>query len=140
MYTADGKDAATAPTTLPAAANLGDKSSENSGRTKNSPISVVLGPLIKLVFSEKARRRRRAREILKERYRIGEIRARCNGQRMKAARMGHLGATAEGLGELARDAVASVLTLPLRGLFILISRFARLVRTLKGEKQLPPMK
>jgi hypothetical protein len=25
-------------------------------------------------------------------------------------------------------------------LFILISRFARLVRTLKGEKQLPPMK
>jgi hypothetical protein len=140
VYTADGKDAATAPTTLPAAANLGDKSSENSGRTKNSPISVVLGPLIKLVFSEKARRRRRAREILKERYRIGEIRARCNGQRMKAARMGYLGATAEGLGELARDAVASVLTLPLRGLFILISRFARLVRTLKGEKQLPPMK
>ena len=34
---------------------------------------------------------------------------------MKAARMGYLGATAEGLGELARDAVASVLTLPLRG-------------------------
>lgn len=130
------------PTTLPRAAMLGDRSSENSGRTKNSPLSLVLGPLIKLVFSEKARRRRRCRELLKERYGIGEFGARFGkGRRMKAARLGgELIAFKEGARELVRDAVAAALTLPLRGLFVLISKVAALVRAVKGEKKLPPMR
>lgn len=130
------------PTTLPRAAMLGDRSSENSGRTKNSPLSLVLGPLIKLVFSEKARRRRRCRELLKERYGIGEFGARFGkGRRIKAARLGgEFDAFKEGARELVRDAVAAALTLPLRGLFVLISKVAALVRAVKGEKQLPPMR
>ena len=130
------------PTTLPWAAMLGDRSSENSGRTKNSPLSLVLGPLIKLVFSEKARRRRRCRELLKERYGIGEFGARFGkGRRIKAARLGgEFDAFKEGARELVRDAVAAALTLPLRGLFVLISKVAALVRAVKGEKQLPPMR
>ena len=130
------------PTTLPRAAMLGDRSSENSGRTKNSPLSLVLGPLIKLVFSEKARRRRRCRELLKERYGIGEFGARFGkGRRMKAARLGgELNAFKEGARELVRDAVAAALTLPLRGLFVLISKVSALVRAVKGEKKLPPMR
>ena len=121
---------------------LGDRSSENSGRTKNSPLSLVLGPLIKLVFSEKARRRRRCRELLKERYGIGEFGARFGkGRRIKAARLGgEFDAFKEGARELVRDAVAAALTLPLRGLFVLISKVAALVRAVKGEKQLPPMR
>ena len=88
VYALNGEDI-DPPCSLPRAAMLGDRSSENSGRTKNSPLSLVLGPLIKLVFSEKARRRKRCRELLKERYGIGEFGARFGkGRRMKAARLG----------------------------------------------------
>ena len=141
VYALNG-DGIDPPLTLPRAATLGDRSSENSGRMKNSPLSLVLGPLIKLVFSEKARRRRRCRELLKERYGIGEFGARFGkGRRMKAARLGgELAALKEGARELFRDAVAAALTLPLRGLFVLISKVAALVRAVKGEKQLPPMR
>jgi len=141
VYALNGEDI-DPPCSLPRAAMLGDRSSENSGRTKNSPLSLVLGPLIKLVFSEKARRRKRCRELLKERYGIGEFGARFGkGRRMKAARLGgELAALREGARELVRDAVAAALTLPLRGLFVLISKVAALVRAVKGEKQLPPMR
>ena len=47
---------------------------------------------------------------------------------------------AEGAAQLARDAVAGVLTLPLRGVFILLSKLGRLARAVRGEKQLPKMK
>ena len=60
---------------------------------------------------------------------------------MKAARLGgELNAFKEGARELVRDAVAAALTLPLRGLFVLISKVAALVRAVKGEKKLPPMR
>ena len=49
-------------------------------------------------------------------------------------------AAAEGAAQLARDAVAGVLTLPLRGVFILLSKLARLARAVRGQKQLPKMK
>lgn len=42
--------------------------------------------------------------------------------------------------ELARDAFAAVLTFPLRGLFVLVSKLAKVARQLKGQKPLPSMK
>jgi hypothetical protein len=51
--------------------------------------------------------------------------------------LGHRGG---GVALARRDAAAAVLTLPLRGLFILVSKLAQVVRKLKGQKALPPMK
>ena len=64
------------------------------------------------------------------------------GQALKKTRMEGNGAAAaaEGAAQLARDAVAGVLTLPLRGVFILLSKLGRLARAVRGEKQLPKMK
>lgn len=134
---------APSPATLASAAadNAGKRASENRG-TRNV-VTFVLAPLIKLVFSEKGRRRRRAREILKERYGMSDAQARFGfGQALKKTRMGGNGAAAaaEGAAQLARDAVAGVLTLPLRGVFILLSKLARLARAVRGQKQLPKMK
>ena len=134
---------APSPATLASAAadNAGKRASENRG-TRNV-VTFVLAPLIKLVFSEKGRRRRRAREILKERYGMSDAKARFGfGQALKKTRMGGNGAAAaaEGAAQLARDAVAGVLTLPLRGVFILLSKLARLARAVRGQKQLPKMK
>ena len=42
-------------------------------------------------------------------------------------------AAAEGAAQLARDAVAGVLTLPLRGVFILLSKLGRLARRPRRE-------
>ena len=112
---------------------LGDRSSENSGRTKNSPLSLVLGPVIKLVFSEKARRRRRCRELFKERYGIGEFGARFGkGRRIKAARLGGE-LTPSGGGAGLVGTVAAALTLPLRGLFVLISKSRRWCAPSRGS-------
>lgn len=116
------------------------KSSENRGT--RTVLSFLLAPLIALVFSEKGRRRKRARAILKERYGMGEAKVRFGfGQRLKAMRRGDAAeAAVEGLVQLASDVAAAVFTLPLRGLFIAASQLARLVRRLKGEKPLPKMK
>lgn len=64
------------PWTLPAAVadNAGKKSSENRG--SRNALTFVLAPLVALVFSEKGRRRRRARAILKERFGMGELKVR----------------------------------------------------------------
>lgn len=81
VYAADTAAAAAAaklspPQTLPAAVadNAGKKSSENRG--SRTALTFVLAPLIALVFSEKGRRRRRARGILKERFGMGELKVR----------------------------------------------------------------
>ena len=130
------------PQTLVAAVadNAGKKSSENRG--SRNALTFVLAPLIALVFSESGRRRKRARGILKERYGMSEFKARFGfGQALKAARKSSGVAVAvEGLAELVRDVAATVLILPLRGLFILVSKLGRLVRRLKGEKPLPKMR
>eukprot|EP00740_Mantoniella_antarctica_P023874 CAMPEP_0198680696 /NCGR_PEP_ID=MMETSP1468-20131203/5329_1 /TAXON_ID=1461545 /ORGANISM="Mantoniella sp, Strain CCMP1436" /LENGTH=464 /DNA_ID=CAMNT_0044421339 /DNA_START=49 /DNA_END=1443 /DNA_ORIENTATION=+ len=147
VFSSDTAAAATAaklspPQTLSAAVagNAGKKKSENRGT--RTVLTFLLSPLIALVFSEKGRRRKMARAMLKKRYDMGELKARfAYGQRLKAVRTGSAGAAAaEGLTELVRDAAAAVLTLPLRGLFILVSKLAQVVRKLKGQKALPPMK
>ena len=70
-----GSDDAPSPATLASAAadNAGKRASENRG-TRNV-VTFILAPIIKLVFSEKGRRRRRARQILKERYGMSDAKA-----------------------------------------------------------------
>ena len=121
------------------AAVAGGKTSENRGT--RTALTFLLAPLIALVFSEKGRRRRRARQLLKERYGMGEMKARFQfGQALKKTRKGGGEAMAEGLTELARDVAAAILTLPLRALFLAVGKLGRLMRKLKGEKPLPKMK
>jgi hypothetical protein len=144
VYAADGIARGIAPPSLlPEAAgeeNVGKKKSENRG--SRTIVGWLLAPLVALVFSETGRRRKRARAILKERYGMGEVKARfAYGQGLKKARSGSgMKAAAEGVVQLARDAVAAVLTLPLRLIFIAVGRTIGLIRKLKGEKALPPMK
>jgi hypothetical protein len=124
-----------------ASTNLGKRASENRG-TRNV-VTFLLSPLIKLAFDEKRRRRKRARDLLKKRFGVGAFRARFSfGQKLKTKRRGGdgLGAAAEGARELIGDIVALGLTLPLRLVFILLAKFARLVRAVKGQKQLPKMR
>ena len=124
-----------------ASSNLGKRASENRG-TRNV-VTFLLSPLIKLAFDEKRRRRKRARDLLKKRFGVGAFRARFSfGQKLKTKRRGGdgLGAAAEGARELIGDIVALGLTLPLRLVFILLAKFARLVRAVKGQKQLPKMR
>ena len=49
-------------------------------------------------------------------------------------------ATVEGMQELLGDVLAATLALPLRLIIIALSKFARLMRAVKGQKQLPKMK
>ena len=80
---------------------------------------------------------------MRDRFGVGAIRARfVFGQTLKKKRRGGdaLGAAAEGARELAGDIVAAGLTLPLRLVFILLAKVARLVRAVKGQKQLPKMR
>jgi len=134
--------ASAAPSLLAAAsANAGKRASENRG--SRNVVTFLLSPLIKLAFDEKRRRRKRARALLRDRFGIGAIRARfAFGQTLKTKRRGGdaLGAAAEGARELAGDIVAAGLTLPLRLVFILLAKVARLVRAVKGQKQLPKMR
>ena len=136
-------DVAEAPESLLAAAsaNLGKKASENRG--SRNVVTFLLSPLIKLAFDEKRRRRKRARALLRERFGVGAFRARFFfGQTLKTKRRGGdaVGAAAEGASELVGDVIAAGLTLPLRLVFILLAKVARLVRAVKGEKQLPKMR
>ena len=131
------------PDSLPAAAsaNAGKRASENRG-TRNV-VTFLLSPLIKLAFGEKRRRRKRARALLRDRFGVGPLRARfAFGQTLKTRRRDGdaLGAAAEGARELVGDVVAAGLTLPLRLVFVLLAKVARLVRAVKGEKQLPKMR
>ena len=106
-------------------------------------MTFLLSPLIKLAFDEKRRRRKRARALLRDRFGVGAMRARfAFGQTLKKKRRGGdaLGAAAEGARELAGDIVAAGLTLPLRLVFVLLAKVARLVRAVKGQKQLPKMR
>ncbi len=134
--------ASAAPSLLAAAsANAGKRASENRG--SRNVVTFLLSPLIKLAFDEKRRRRKRARALLRDRFGVGAIRARfAFGQTLKKKRRGGdaLGAAAEGARELAGDIVAAGLTLPLRLVFILLAKVARLVRAVKGQKQLPKMR
>ena len=134
--------ASAAPSLLAAAsANAGKRASENRG--SRNVVTFLLSPLIKLAFDEKRRRRKRARALLRDRFGVGSIRARfAFGQTLKKKRRGGdaLGAAAEGARELAGDIVAAGLTLPLRLVFILLAKVARLVRAVKGQKQLPKMR
>jgi len=134
--------ASAAPSLLAAAsANAGKRASENRG--SRNVVTFLLSPLIKLAFDEKRRRRKRARALLRDRFGVGAIRARfAFGQTLKTKRRGGdaLGAAAEGARELAGDIVAAGLTLPLRLVFILLAKVARLVRAVKGQKQLPKMR
>jgi len=148
VYSASAADASAsasasaAPSLLAAAsANAGKRASENRG--SRNVVTFLLSPLIKLAFDEKRRRRKRARALLRDRFGIGAIRARfAFGQTLKTKRRGGdaLGAAAEGARELAGDIVAAGLTLPLRLVFILLAKVARLVRAVKGQKQLPKMR
>ena len=134
--------ASAAPSLLAAAsANAGKRASENRG--SRNVVTFLLSPLIKLAFDEKRRRRKRARALLRDRFGVGSIRARfAFGQTLKKKRRGGdaLGAAAEGARELAGDIVAAGLTLPLRLVFVLLAKVARLVRAVKGQKQLPKMR
>jgi len=148
VYSASAADASAsasasaAPSLLAAAsANAGKRASENRG--SRNVVTFLLSPLIKLAFDEKRRRRKRARALLRDRFGVGAIRARfAFGQTLKTKRRGGdaLGAAAEGARELAGDIVAAGLTLPLRLVFILLAKVARLVRAVKGQKQLPKMR
>jgi len=148
VYSASAADASAsasasaAPSLLAAAsANAGKRASENRG--SRNVVTFLLSPLIKLAFDEKRRRRKRARALLRDRFGVGAIRARfAFGQTLKKKRRGGdaLGAAAEGARELAGDIVAAGLTLPLRLVFILLAKVARLVRAVKGQKQLPKMR
>ena len=134
--------ASAAPSLLAAAsANAGKRASENRG--SRNVVTFLLSPLIKLAFDEKRRRRKRARALLRDRFGVGAMRARfAFGQTLKKKRRGGdaLGAAAEGARELAGDIVAAGLTLPLRLVFVLLAKVARLVRAIKGQKQLPKMR
>ena len=134
--------ASAVPSMLAAAsANAGKRASENRG--SRNVVTFLLSPLIKLAFDEKRRRRKRARALLRDRFGVGAMRARfAFGQTLKKKRRGGdaLGAAAEGARELAGDIVAAGLTLPLRLVFVLLAKVARLVRAVKGQKQLPKMR
>tara|TARA_B110000977_G_scaffold201162_1_gene294474 strand:+ start:7757 stop:8980 length:1224 start_codon:yes stop_codon:yes gene_type:complete len=123
-----------------AAGNAGKKASENRG-TRNI-ITFLLTPLIKIAFSEKRRRRKLARALLKKEAGFGIVKSRLFGQKLKTTRKGGnvVGATVEGVSQLFGDMLAATLTLPLRLVFITLSKFARLMRAVKGQKQLPKMK
>jgi|TARA_B110000240_G_scaffold60562_1_gene68982 hypothetical protein len=64
------------------------------------------------------------------------------GQKLKTVRKdGNVfAATVEGMQELLGDVLAATLALPLRLIIIALSKFARLMRAVKGQKQLPKMK
>jgi len=109
---------------------------DTANRGSTSALGLILGPLIKLIFSERVRRRRQARLLLQRRFGFSSLRARAFGQRLKARRSAPLG---EGARELAVDAAAAFFTLPVRVLFKLAGTVARIVRKLKGEKPLPRM-
>ena len=134
--------ASAAPSLLAAAsANAGKRASENRG--SRNVVTFLLSPLIKLAFDEKRRRRKRARALLRDRFGVGAMRAIRFGQTLKKKRRGGdalVGAAAEGARELAGDIVAAGLTLPLRLVFVLLAKVARLVRAVKGQKQLPKMR
>ena len=70
------------------------------------------------------------------------MKSRLFGQKLKTTRNGGnvVGATVEGVSQLFGDMLAATLTLPLRLVFITLSKFARLMRAVKGQKQLPKMK
>ena len=146
VYSASAADASASASAAPsllaaASANAGKRASENRG--SRNVVTFLLSPLIKLAFDEKRRRRKRARALLRDRFGVGAIRARfAFGQTLKTKRRGGdaLGAAAEGARELAGDIVAAGLTLPLRLVFILLAKVARLVRAVKGQKQLPKMR
>ena len=124
-----------------AAGNVGKKASENRG-TRNV-VTFLLAPLIKIAFSEKRRRRSRARALLRQKFNKNELSARFSfGQALKTTRKNGdvVGAAVEGTKELMGDIIAAGLTLPLRVVFVLLSKFAKLVRAIKGQKQLPKMK
>jgi len=125
------------------------------GSTPNSPGSpiksnglvlgaalAVLRPVAKLVFSEGGRRRSQARKQLVAAGKAGgSWGARRYGQRVVKPMRGlsPVAAAAEGLKELARDALVSALALPLRLAFRTIFTIARIVRKLQGKKPMPAL-
>ena len=79
--------ASAAPSLLAAAsANAGKRASENRG--SRNVVTFLLSPLIKLAFDEKRRRRRRARALLRDRFKAGRRCARrfAFGQTLKKRR------------------------------------------------------
>lgn len=128
-------------TTLPVEPieNVVEASADSTNRGNRSPLGWLLSPLLAIVFSESGRRRGRARSLLKDRYGMGELGARLFGQRLKSRRTSALNAFAEGLVELAADAVTTALSLPLRLLFRAAFALSRAAKRLRGEKPLPPM-
>ena len=120
------------PPTLAEAATAED----TSNRGESTALQRALQPLVRLVFSEVARRRALTRKLLAERYGCstalaGQVKARLAGQRLKRARgLSAAAAAVEGLKQLARDIVAAALAFPLRLLF----RAARAVARARSAK------
>lgn len=111
---------------------VGGDETANTGRARRGP----LAPILAFVFSEAARRRKRARVLLQRRYGIGQGQSRLLGQRLKRARgLSPSGAAAEGLLQLARDGVAFVAALPIKLLFRALRLVAMLKRRFAGGKQ-----
>lgn len=103
-------------------------------------LTFLLAPILALVFSEAARRRRQARTLLKKRYGWGMVKIRGFGQRLKRQHMSAMMAAQEGILQLSVDAISAILALPLRLLFMLSRQVGKVVRRLKGQKPLPSMR
>eukprot|EP00310_Coccolithus_braarudii_P025570 CAMPEP_0183355848 /NCGR_PEP_ID=MMETSP0164_2-20130417/42100_1 /TAXON_ID=221442 /ORGANISM="Coccolithus pelagicus ssp braarudi, Strain PLY182g" /LENGTH=378 /DNA_ID=CAMNT_0025529089 /DNA_START=14 /DNA_END=1150 /DNA_ORIENTATION=+ len=103
----------------------------------------LLRPIGSLVFSEEARRRRQARKLLVSSGRCANsLAARLYGQRVikRGVRgLSRTQAALSGLREATKDAVAFLLSLPLRLAFRMIFGLGRTLAKLRGQKPMPAL-
>ncbi|KAK3249481.1 hypothetical protein CYMTET_41090 [Cymbomonas tetramitiformis] len=128
---------ATAPEQLD---SLTTTSAGTANKGTRTLLTFLLAPILAIVFSEAARRRRQARTLLKKRYGWGAVKIRGFGQQLKRQRMSALMAAQEGSLQLSADALSAILALPLRLLFMLSRQVGKVIRRLKGQKPLPSMR
>eukprot|EP00239_Pterosperma_sp_CCMP1384_P000875 CAMPEP_0197850990 /NCGR_PEP_ID=MMETSP1438-20131217/16947_1 /TAXON_ID=1461541 /ORGANISM="Pterosperma sp., Strain CCMP1384" /LENGTH=441 /DNA_ID=CAMNT_0043464439 /DNA_START=71 /DNA_END=1396 /DNA_ORIENTATION=+ len=119
---------------------LTESSATTANRGTRTILTFILAPILAIVFNEQSRRRKQARALLKKMFGFGPLRARAFGQKLKRQRMSGLKALVQGMVELTADAITTVLSLPVRLLFIAASFVGKFLRFVKGKKPLPSMK
>jgi len=121
----------------PSDANPSRPNSANS----NNVLLKALAPVSRFVFNEKARRRGRARQLLKDSKKVDSLfEARLYGQKVIKRGVKNMPpalARTQGFTELARDAIASILVFPLRLLFRLIFTTLRLIKRITKKWHRP---
>ena len=121
---------------------LSNPSQPNSANSQNFVVKSLVSPLSSLVFSEKARRRQRARTLLQKKKNKSPIEARLWGQQVIKRGIKNqtlLAATVDGVKDLSRDIAAAIFAFPLRLLFRIIFKTLRFSRYIK-TKLSPPKK